>query len=189
MHRIAVDCPVDREVGFPLGRPGETVRRSRSVRLSITLGLCALAACTATVTHQPDPLDSSTGIRYYRPAPYLLVYSNSKGGLKWQVLYLPDRTKLMTLMPSVVGGRAEVTLYFKNGMLVGESELGDTTEVPRAIIAAAQTALPLLAAAESTGNTVPAPYLYRIVVNDTTVQFIGEQGDTSVSVPINKSGS
>jgi hypothetical protein len=152
----------------------------------ITFMACA---CSAHVAHKPAAPDS-TGIRYYRASPYLLVYSNSKGGLKWQILYLPDQTKMMTAEPTVTGGRSEVTLYFRNGILAGSSELGDTTELPKAVLAAVQSVVPLLALGllEVKENKVPAPYLYKIIVEGDNVSFRGNQGDAGITVPVLKGG-
>jgi hypothetical protein len=145
-----------------------------------------LAGCSASITHERvDAADDATGVRYYAQSPYLLIYSNSKGGLKWQVLYLEDKTKLMMATPHVVGGRSELTMFFQNGVLTGSSEVGDTTAIPKAIISALQSAIPLLAAmAAPTTGTVPAPSIYKIVVRDGKLSFIGGSGDVGIQVPL-----
>jgi hypothetical protein len=155
-------------------------------KFTLFLLLAALTGCYTSVTHKLAT-NSGTGIRYYRSSPYLLVYSNSKGGLCWQILYLPDQTKEMMVTPSVVGGRSELDLYFHNGILTGSSELSDTTELPKAIISAVQSALPLIAKAAAFAAAppqVPAPYLFKIVVAGDQVKFIGGQGDTPITVPL-----
>lgn len=143
--------------------------------------LCAVVAgCSAAVTHQAVKDDTAaTGIRYYMNAPYLLVYSDGKGGLKWQILYLPDQSRIMTATPEILGGRTEMTLFFQNGTLSGSSVVGDTTAVPKAIVAAVQSALPLLLPAVFEGpkkNGFPSPYLYKLVVHGSNLEFIGGQG-------------
>lgn len=152
--------------------------------LVLGLLLCT-AGCLATVKHGPAT-DDGSGIRYYRAAPYLLVYSDAKGGLQWQVLYLPDQSRPMMAQPIVIGGRSEVTFEFRNGILAGSTAVGDTTEVPKAILAAVQAALPLIAGAleapKAPPVTVPAPYLYKIVVRGNAVEFVGGQGDVDISV-------
>jgi hypothetical protein len=160
----------------------------------VVVGL-AVAGCSATVTHRLDTADTdATGIRYYDSAPYLIVYSDGMGGLKWQIRYLPDQSRLMTATPKIIGGRTEMTLYFQNGVLASASTVGDTTELPKALIGAIQSALPLLAGvAEGPANPkgFPAPYLYKIVVNGdsasftgNSVSFIGQQGKTRIQVPL-----
>ena len=74
-------------------------------------------------------------------------------------------------------------LYFHNGILTGSSELSDTTELPKAIIAAVQSALPYLTALEVSPNAVPAPYLFKIVVKGSDVKFYGKEGDAVITVP------
>lgn len=147
-----------------------------------------LAGCSATVTHQLDTDDkTATGIRYYENSPYLIVYSDGMGGLKWQIRYLPNQSRLMTATPSVIGGRTELTLYFQNGVLSSVSTVGDTTEIPKAIIGAIQSALPLLAGAfagPKPPQGFPAPYLYRISVEGDKLTFTGGQGDTRIQVPL-----
>jgi hypothetical protein len=89
----------------------------------------------------------------------------------------------MMVTPSVVGGRSELDLYFHNGILTGSNELSDTTELPKAIIAAVQSALPYLAALEKRSGGVPAPYLFKIVVNGGTISFKGKPNDLIITVP------
>jgi len=153
----------------------------------LVLPALLVCGCSSNVTHEAATADGS-GIRYYRSSPYLLVYSNGKGGLKWQILSLPDQTKLMMATPQVTGGRVEMTLYFQHGILAGSSEVGDTTELAKSVIAAVQAAIPLLAKAAAAVEppTIPAPYLYKIVVAGERVSFIGSQGDTGIKVPLVK---
>jgi uncharacterized protein YceK len=151
----------------------------------LTVLVAALTSgCTANVIHT-SATDCGTGIRYYQASPYLLIYTNSKGGLKWQILYLPDQTKKMMAEPKVIGGRSELTMYFQNGVLTSSTEIGDTTALPKAIIATIQSAVPLLAKAAFSAPQpkVPAPYLYKIVVADGTIHFYGSQGDVPIIVP------
>ena len=162
----------------------------RTLLLILVLAVL-LGGCIAKVTHTAvPPDDNGSGLRYYQASPYLLVNSDSKGGLQWRILYLPDQTKKMMAHPTVLGGRSELTLQFRNGVLAGTSELGDTSEVPRAVIAAAQSAIPLIAglfeapSARVGTQSVPAPYLYKIVVQGDTVSFIGKQGDTPITVTL-----
>jgi len=146
-----------------------------------------LAGCTAEVTHQADTNDATaTGIRYYESAPYLIVYSDGHGGLLWQIRYLPDQSRLMTATPKVSGAHVETTMYFQNGILASSSTVGDTTELPKAIIATIQNAIPLLAAAAEgqTRKGFPAPYIYKLVVKDNTITFLGGEGNTNVQVPV-----
>lgn len=161
------------------------------VRISSILLFAACVACSATVTYQRVADDATaTGVRYYESAPYLLVYSDGKGGLKWQILYLPDQSHIMTASPEVRGGKTQMTLYFQNGTLGTSSTGGDTTTIPSAILAAAQAAVPVIAAAlvaeKAQSPEFPKPYLYKIVWNGTAVEFQGGQADVGIRVPIQK---
>lgn len=152
--------------------------------LSVVAACGLFGGCAAYVTHEPEKADS-TGIRYYENSPYLIVYSDGKGGLRWQIRYLPDQSRIMTVSPTIRGGRTEMTLNFQNGVLSTLSVVGDSTELPKAVIAAVQSAIPLLAAAGPKVDGFPAPYLYKIVVSGETLTFLGGQGDSSIQVPIN----
>lgn len=159
---------------------------SRAMRLTgatLCLYLIACCGCYTHVAHQ-KATDCGRGIRYYQSSPYLLVYSDAKNGLQWQILYLPDQSKKMMAQPTVYWGRSELDLYFHNGILTGSSELSDTTQIPTAVIAAVQSALPLLAAGfEARANVFPAPYLYKIVVSGSDITFLGTNGDAEIIVP------
>ena len=144
--------------------------------------------CSATVTHQAEKTNA-TGVRYYAAmAPYLLVYSDGKGSLKWQIYYLPDQSRIMTATPKILGGHTEMTLTFQNGVMANGSTLGDTTDLAKATIATVQSAIPLLAKAAFEGPDVqgfPPPCLYKIIVEDGSVTFLGGKGNTRIQVPIN----
>ncbi|MDB6027449.1 MAG: hypothetical protein JWM68_3672 [Verrucomicrobiales bacterium] len=88
--------------------------------------------------------------------------------------------------PTVILGRSDLNLYFKNGILTGSSELSDTTELPKAVIAAVQSAIPLLAKTLFAEPNIkfPAPYLFKIIVSGGSVTFVGKQGDTGIIVPV-----
>lgn len=151
-------------------------------------GAClALCGCAADVVHQQETTNA-TGIRYYMNAPYLIVYSDGKGGLQWQIRYLPDQSRIMTATPHIVGARLEMTMTFQNGVLSNSSTLGDTSAVPKAVIAAVQNVLPLLAkglGAAPTAKGFPAPSLYKIVVKGDEISFIGTQPTIAIQTPIN----
>ncbi len=152
-----------------------------------------IGGCSATVKHQIVADDvHEKGVRYYDSAPYLIVYSDGMGGLKWQIRYLPDQSRLMAANPTIDGARTEMTLYFQNGVLSSASTAGDTTELPKALIGAVQSALPFLEGAKVTALDgtetkplgFPAPYLYKLIIRNDTVEFIGEQGHTKIQVPL-----
>ena len=61
-----------------------------------------LGGC-AGVSHSPVASSSAdrcvNGIRYYQNSLYLLVYSDGKGGIVSEFMYLPDTTKKMVACP------------------------------------------------------------------------------------------
>ncbi len=156
-------------------------------RLAVTLCVL-LTGCAANVTHQLAGA-KSTGVRYYENAPYLLVYSNGKGGLVWQVLFLPDQSHVMEAKPLILGGRTQMALKFQNGVLTSATSVGDTTAVPKAIIAAVQNALPLIAKALAESppqSAFPAPSIFKIIVSGDAITFNGGQGSPGIQVPLGK---
>ena len=159
--------------------------------LIAVLAAAMLCGCSANIVHSPAGLaDTGTGIRYYQASPYLLVYTNSKGGLKWQILYLPDQTKKMMAQPKAIGGHSEMTLYFQNGVLTSSTEMGDSSALPKAILAAIQSAVPLLATAglAAEPDKVPPPSLYKLVIEQNTIKFYGGDGGYAIAVPKLKTG-
>jgi hypothetical protein len=163
-------------------------------------GLCAAviaAAITttgcATVAHQHIPDDEadrrSTGVRYYATSPYLLVYSNGKGGIITELKYLPDPAKKMAAAPAATLANVEATLTFDRGVLTSAVTKGDATAVPTAIVKAVETIAPALLAALNEAATekeliMPAPHIYKVVVNGTSVSFRGGKGDADFKVTL-----
>jgi hypothetical protein len=129
--------------------------------------------------------ESASGIRYYQASPYLLVYSDGKGGIVWKIYYLPDQTRKMTATPYNYVAKVTANLTFSRGVLTDSTEDVDTTAVPKAILAAAEKLLPLaLADTTPEERTVLPPRLYKILVAGDTITLAGGPGDTNVSVTI-----
>ena len=153
----------------------------RAVSLFLLLGL--VIGC-AGVKHRPDDgSDSERGIRYYRSAPYLLVYSDAKGGIVTEIKYLPDQTQIMVARPTNTLASLKSTMEFEDGVLNSAVDEPDAGALPSAILSAAREVLPLLLAASAKpGDTVPAPHLYRIVVEGDRISFHGGPGDAPIEV-------
>ena len=116
------------------------------------------------------------GIRYPLPSTYLLVYSNGKGKLKWELHNLPDPTKRMSTKPYNIFATLQATFTFdeQTGVLKQSKEVSDSTAVPAALLTAIQQIAPkLLALNEPGDNTFPAPALYKIVYHDGEYKFVG----------------
>jgi hypothetical protein len=162
----------------------ELLRKTYWRSLIACLGVIVLSGCES-VTYAPQAKQPD-GLPYYESAPYLLVYSDGHGGLKWQIRYLPDQTRIMTVKPSVFLSHAEMNLNFQNGMLTTASAMGDSTGIPKAFISAVESVLPLLGAAaleQEKKNGFPAPYLYKIVVQGGSVAFTGGQAKYAIQIP------
>jgi len=139
------------------------------------------------------PINSSVdednlGIRYYQSSPYLIVYSNGKGGIVTKIEYLPDPNKKMSAVPKSFMATIKTTMEFKNGVLTSNEEEGDGTVVPKAILKAVETAAPAFLAALNKTDvrelTVPAPYIYKIVVDGNDIIFVGKKGDTNIKITL-----
>jgi len=123
-------------------------------RLGVPLLAIAVAwsaAACATVTHHriasaaDDQAD--TGIRYLNTSPYLIAYSDGKGGIITQVTYLPDPAKKMSAKPNTTLADVDSTLDFDRGVLTSSVSKGDATAVPMAIAKAVEAFAPSLLAA------------------------------------------
>jgi len=138
-------------------------------------------ARNAQITEENNIRESKLkGLRYYRPAPYLLVYSDGKESLKWEIHVLPEPTVKSSAYPYNYVASLQVTLQFnEKGILTSVDETADTAAVPKAVIGsieklAATVAKAVMdAPAEQRVNYFPAPRLYKIVVNGDGVEFLG----------------
>lgn len=131
----------------------------------------------------------ATGIRYYESAPYLLVYSDGKGGLTTSIEHLPDLSRKYNAEPYNFLASNETELTFNNGMITMSSNVGDSAILPKAVIEGVKAVAQSLASArafskvDATGDfEIPPPQLWRIYLNDgvtakdKTVSFIKAQG-------------
>jgi hypothetical protein len=136
----------------------------------------------AGVKHLPERGEGDQGIRYYRSAPYLLVYSDAKGGLVSKLLYLPDQTQVMSATPRSNLASIQATLEFDDGVLTRAVEQAGSAATCSAVLSAVETVLPLLAASVRPGGRFPQPSLYRITVHGDRITFSGGEGDAPIQV-------
>lgn len=134
--------------------------------ISFLLACAALTGCAGLEMkdiQSPEDERAAEGFRYYDTSPFLLVYTDGKGGLKSELLYLPDSTKKRSIRPFAYGAKNDTTLKFENGRMVGAKAVVDETAVPVAAISALEKVATSLAKAANSGNDgIPPPYLYRI---------------------------
>jgi hypothetical protein len=134
---------------------------------------------------------AAKGIRYYGTSPYLLAYSDGKGGIiVSEVLSLPDPDKKMSA--EAVSTLAEVggTLEFDRGVLTTSSETGDATVVPNAVLKAVETLAPSILAKMFDDPTkkkdfeIPGPYLFKIVLKGGAPYLVGGAADTPIKITL-----
>lgn len=169
-------------------------RRVGRLFVAAVLGLQTMAAaCAATVTHSrivSDAADKTAiGVRYLGTSPYLIAYSNGKGGIVTEIRYLPDPAKKMSAKPSSKMSDVGATMDFDRGVLTTSAETGDATAVPKAIAKAVEAFVPALRSALNKADgpkeyEIPAPYVYKIVVNGSDVYFQGKQGDAPIKITL-----
>lgn len=143
------------------------------MRLSVIIGtaVCISACAGTTVKPVGEDKDSTvTGIRYYEPAPFLLVYSDARGNLTSEVIIMPDLTRMRSIDPYNYLSSNNTTLNFNNGILTQGKTVVDETIIPKGAFEAAKAIAGTLvgAAFDTTGNatpTLPAPKLFRIAVD------------------------
>lgn len=127
--------------------------------------------------------EEAHGFRYYQPAPYLFVHSDGKGGLISEIKYLPDTTQKMSVQPYAYLASNDSTLEFDGGMLTHASATVDETVVPKAAldslakVLGAAAASVLNAPGATQDNTVPVPYLFRIVIDGDNIYLNGGPAD------------
>jgi len=143
----------------------------------------------AKEANEAEDKNLTNGVRYYLSSPYLLVYTNGKGDLKWKIEHLLDQTKLMVGTPTQFFAKTTASFTFTNGVLTTSKMDSDSTAAIKAVIAAAEKLLPLLA----TGYTnlsdldtehLPPPRLYKIFVEGDTLRLLGVQTKETISVTL-----
>ncbi|MDR6841323.1 hypothetical protein [Pseudoxanthomonas sacheonensis] len=151
-----------------------------------------LSGCAGfKVVDAPANEDTVQGIRYYEPAPFLLVYSDGKGNLTSQIIVMPDITQKRVIDLYAYASTNKSTLDFTDGMLTKSAVEIDSTAVPLALIDTIQSlgvaAIGAAFNAPESGVThiIPAPYLFKIVVDANGTTLVGGQGVGPDGKPLN----
>jgi hypothetical protein len=149
--------------------------RTRSLHCGLiaAAGLSCLAGCAGlsveAIGNTGQAADAkATGVRFYQEAPFLFVYADGKGGVGTDIKWLPDTTQLMSASPYAVLSKNETTMEFLSSALTTSTVVVDDTIVVNASLEALGKVLAAAAAntaSESELPPVPAPKLYRIIVN------------------------
>ncbi len=155
----------------------------------VIISLIFSTGCARTIYSSVDPEnDNGDGFRFYQSSPYLLVFTDGKGSITTQILYIADPSKLLSAQPKNFLSKSDITLEFENGVLSKSKTDVDATIVPSAIIKAAQSVVTTLLAAANdpqaapSERSMPAPQLYKIIVNGSSVTFIGSENKTEIKV-------
>lgn len=151
-------------------------RENHAGLVALWVACSALSGCAGMSANvvQDDAIER--GYRYYAPAPFLFVRSDGKGGLTSEIIYLPDTTQTLSVRPYAVLAANNATLSFTNGMLTEATIVGDETAVPLGFLDSLTKAASAAIAADLPAGSdakAPVPYLYRIVVQGTTVKLTG----------------
>jgi hypothetical protein len=158
---------------------------SKMTAYALAAGMTLLVGCAG---YSARPLNGSVdnanaqGIRYYEPAPFLLVYSDGKGNLTSQIIMMPDTSKLMVMDLHAFAAKNNSTLTFDDGVLTSSKFVVDSTAVPAALIDTIKTlgtaAISSAFNAPDSGTTrrIPAPYLFKIVIGRDGTKLVGGQG-------------
>jgi hypothetical protein len=146
----------------------------------LAVGMSGCAGMHGKTILNPSDDEKSRGFRYYESSPYLLVQTDNDGGLKSEIIQLPDETKKRSIRPYNFAATISVTLEFNHGVLSHSVADIDETVVPNALITAMETAAKAaIAAANKTTSekkqTLPGPYLFKIIVRKDSVELVGGQ--------------
>lgn len=166
----------------------------------IIAGAALLSSCAGTIVgrisnpaYQVDGRFSDTkaqGIRYYESAPFLLVYSDGKGGLVSKLLFLPDLTQKRTVDPYALLASNNTTLTFTTGVLTQGKTVVDETIVPKAVVGALEKAAGValkafnVAGGGASGN-LPPPLLFKIILkNGSPIIRVTPQANGTMTVDV-----
>ena len=126
--------------------------------LAVTIVGCS----TVEITKLSDSAYSS-GLRFYRPEPYLLVTQDNNGNSQTSMISLPNKNEEYVIKPKVRLGTVNVSATLEGGWNL--TQLGTTvdTKVPETITAIAGTITAMGAVIAMKKSSLPLePGLYRI---------------------------
>ena len=145
-----------------------------STNLATLIGALALFLVTCgcaniDVVRVTGEDDDGGGIRYYRPAPYLLVTrsadAETKGALQLNILYLPDKSQEYAIRTTSGLGSVTADVTLEHGWnLIGINRTIDS-KIPETItsLGSLMSALPLVT--KAIGQTLD-PGLYKIIFDE-----------------------
>ncbi len=161
------------------------------VMVSLCVG-CSGMTVVPIRTSEDD--ENARGFRYYESSPYILVYSDGTS-LKSDLIYLPDRTRKMSVTLFDFLSSNTTKLTFSKGVLTSADTEGDSAVVPKAVIEAAkQAAIAALKAVAMLGVdknitptfATPPPYLFKLVVEGNATKLIAGKAPFEILVNVPK---
>jgi hypothetical protein len=154
----------------------------------LALSTVLLPSCASYEVVQVSKTDTKEGVRFYRPAPYLLIgveaavpaaeakpgalkkeLAPEKPTLTAKLIYLPDHSQQYVIHRKGGLGTSEVTASLQDGWnLVSYGSKSDS-KIPETITAVASLATSIAGLGFTEGSTAfPSPGLWRIQFDDTS---------------------
>ena len=130
----------------------------------LLLGLSiGLMSCSKVVVEKFNAKTYEEGIRFYRPAPYLLVTQTEDNGLTSTIVWLPDMNQEYVLRSTGWWGSSEVSVKLQDGWNLTEIGEKSDSKIPETITSIAGG----ISAATKTKFVAErlTPGLYRFVFN------------------------
>jgi hypothetical protein len=121
------------------------------------LGSCAylLTGCSSVKVTHVDDNDTSAGVHFYEPRPYLLVTRNASGtsGLMSQIIWLPDHSRRYKVEVTSRWGSVNGSVKLQNGWMLDTLGAQTDSKIPETIAAVGG----LLAAIPKATGFAPPP--------------------------------
>jgi hypothetical protein len=111
---------------------------NNSAKFLLSLTIIALSGCT-TMMGGGKATENSKGLRYYLPAPHIILTPKSDGTVTVEVKYVPDPNNAYTLNLKSYFSNSTFDITTNNGMLTSINLNSDTSAVPSSAITAIET--------------------------------------------------
>lgn len=134
----------------------------------IFIAVAMAAACAAVrVSRLTSDKEYVEGIRFYRPAPYLLVTEDAKGDLEVSLIYLPKTNEEYVIRFKSGPGSADMKFKLDGGWNL--TEFGETrdSKIPELVTSLAGAFTGALKGGEGV-TSKPAPGLYALIFDSNT---------------------
>lgn len=145
-------------------------------RAASALSALLFAGCAQVVVRHVSEADTSDGVHFYEPRPYLWIGSDAKGNPSSQIVWLPDpaRRYVVKVRPGL--GAVDGSVNLSDGWMLDSLGARSDTRIPETIAAVATLAraAPGLGEVPQAG---PLPGLYRIDIDaDGDVALVRQPG-------------